>query len=1155
MILGAAGLRVEATRNAKPQAIAYVFEAFARGNADMRTMANRVCASGRRWFALMCLLLMLAGCGGSGPVWIPAPLLADTSRDVAGTGQGRPFEESLLVGEDAYAELKFSLDTLPNGLLSKLVIQDGAATIGSENYALTPEKVFRARLVLFVDDVLEAGYVRVDGAYAPGGDCFADEATPPSCAQTVAGATVATDADAPAQTLRITQRGYYSFDVTELVKDRLRNGYAGILRVQSVLDPQSNAWGRFRFSSKEKVMGHAFVHHHQPQLLVTLTDAAGMTSSAFITSSVQNSQSDPTLADRDFSRDPQMLMNGVPTEIAYAITQPRGLPTGGLTTRSFLSQVGTRAYKMTMTTSVDAPVPFSAQDPARIDWYRRGKLFNPANNNHVITWNNGWSEPPSSALIATNLLSSTVPSQPLLTEVSSSYVDALRVAYATDTQEEFAVAGKTNVQGPLTLEARYNAQAAHAPRFVSVITPVPTSNFYTFDINDSTRALKYCIGTSITGALCDAPALSLRARAGQPYPAVPIIVDIRSLNADSNVPYAAPIHIDVPSTGASVDMDTDPDPDDQALAAGIADAPGYYLDVRRANDVVGSFQGVISMPGHNVRAAIDFTNLPLPVPSLSGPARVVLPAGQASVTVPADAADPFVLRVDDAVVNANIDDTTRWRFSSSDASDTMPGEIQRTDGSVNLAMTFGSTGPRTITVRSRGDERISATFEVIVDGGSTTTLAAPGPIVFGQSVTLTAQVGDQGGAALESGTVEFRDGGDVLGSGGIVHGEAAFTASGLAVGVHAISAHYAGDAASLVAGSVSDPLDLVVDRAATAPTIAAPAWILIGDPLSAGVTLEVIAPGAGTPSGSVTISDGEVSCTYALDTDTGCVLTPLTAGTRTLVATYSGDANFRESQASAPVAVFERPSLVSSLSSGRAYVRYGRFVDYAVTLRNDGPGPAMQVPVDATWSAAFDVALAHWQCFGGDGGAACAAAGTGPLHDVVTIPAGRSLTFLVSAPVLPDTPESDAVFTIDVGGPAPLHVADSGVLVLMRDGFDEAYASSVAMDSMDARSILSGSGVHAFALPPATDLPFERVLVLPGHEETVEVQRSRLDGASALVRLSLRGAHEVERVSPWARAPADAVLAISALPSRDGTITLLLEGAEAPVTMMVPVKE
>jgi predicted small lipoprotein YifL len=1138
------------------KAIARVGDHWRGGNADMWTRASGWIRDGRsRWPALAWLLLALAGCGGSGPVWIPAPLLADTSRDVAGTGQNRPFDQALLVGEDAYAELKFSLDTLPSGVLSKLVIQDGAATIGSENYALTPEKVFRARLVLFVDEVLAAGYVRVDGAYAPGGDCFADEATSPSCPQTVAGAAIATDADAPAQTLRITQRGYYSFDVTDLVRDRLRHGYAGILRVQSALDPQANEWGRFRFASKEKVMGRAFVHHHQPRLLVTLTDAAGMTSGAFITSSVQNSQSDPTLAGRDFSHDPQMLLNGLQSEIAYAIAQPRGLPTGGLNMRSFLGQVGTRAYKMTMTTSLDAPVPFSAQDPARIDWYRRGKLFNPDNNNNVITWNNGWSEPPPSALIATNLLSSEVPSQPLLTDVSSSYVDALRIAYATDTNEEFAVAGKTNVQGPLTLEARYNAQTARAPRFVSVIVPVPTNSFYAFDIDDSTRTLKYCIGTSVTGAMCDAPALSLRARAGQPYPAAPIIVDIRSLAADSNVPYAAPIHVDVPPTGASVDMDTDPDPDEQALASGIADAPGYYLSVRRANDVVGAFQGVISMPGHNLRAVIEFTNLPLPVPSLSGPARIVLPAGQGSVTVPADAADPFVLDVDDAAVNANIDDTTRWRFSSSEASDTMPGEIQQTDGRVPLALTFGSIGLRTITVRSRGDGRIVASLDVIVDGGSTTALVAPAPLVFGQPALLTAQVGNQAGAAVEAGVVEFRDGAEVIGSSAIVNGEASFIAAGLAVGVHAISAHYAGDPAALIAGSESAPLELAVEPAGTALALAAPATSLIGEAVAVGVTLEVTAPGAGAPTGLVTVGDGEVSCTYAAGTASGCSLTPATAGERILLATYSGDANFRPAQASAPIIVFERPSLVPSQVNGRDYVPYGRVADYVVILRNDGPGPAMQVPVEASLSPAFDIAFARWQCFGAGAGASCADAGSGPLHDVVTIPAGRSLTFLVSAPVRPDTPESEAVFTLDVGGPAPVHFVDSDVLVLARDGFDEAYASGAAMGAADAAALLSGDGVYEFALPPESGPLVDRALALPVGAGFVEVQRARIDQATLLLRLSRRGASGVEQVCAWSLAPADGLLALGAQHSGDGVVTLLLEGTQWPTSITFAERE
>ncbi|HEY1861226.1 MAG TPA: hypothetical protein VGG61_12765, partial [Gemmataceae bacterium] len=124
---------------------------------------------------------------------------------------------------------------------------------------------------------------------------------------------------------------------------------------------------------------------------------------------------------------------------------------------------------------------------------------------------------------------------------------------------------------------------------------------------------------------------------------------------------------------------------------------------------------VVSAQGHNSRLTIPFENLPLPAPALSGPGIVWLPPNATSVTVPANAAVPFTLHVDDAVVHANIDDTTKWKFQSSNAADTMPAVIQQTDGSVNFAVTFGSTGARTLTVTSVGDATVIATLNVIVE--------------------------------------------------------------------------------------------------------------------------------------------------------------------------------------------------------------------------------------------------------------------------------------------------------------------------------------------------------------------------------------------------------------------------------------------------------
>lgn len=1097
--------------------------------------------------ALAAVPLLLSACGGSGPMWVPAPLLADASHETAASGAYRPYEAALRVGPDDQAALKFSLATLPSGTLRKLTIAGGTATPGSEPYALTAEKVFRARLVLFVDVVLEPGYIRIDGAYTPGADCFADEGTRPSCSQTVAGAAIATDADDPSRPLRIAQRGFYSFDVTELVKDRIRNGHAGVLRVSSALDAATGSRGRFDFASKDKVMGQAYAHH-QPQLLITLTDAAGLVTQSRVTTSVQNVLADPSIADRDFLMDESLLMNGSPQARAYALISPRALPTGGATMRSFLNQVGTRGYKVSMTAFVNAPFPATPQLTPQAAWYR---IPNFNLNNARITWNDGWTEPSAGALLATSALRSDVPSQVLALDVSNGYVDALAQAYAQDSLSvDFAIAGTTNVPGPVTLDGKRHTGTGHAPRLVAVISPAPTNSLYTFDLNDNTRQIVYCM-YPLNGAADCRESLGFRARIGQQVSPNRYVVSIRSVHEGSNPEYATQINVAVPIDGPSVDLEADPDPDSQSLAAGFGSL-GYLLDVGRANREVGTYQGYVSMPGHNARATLNFENLPLPSAALSGPVRVAIPVGADAVTVPADAGEPFVLEVDDAIVNANIDDTTVWRFASSDPSDTMPGEVQRTHGSVALPMTFGSAGPRTITVTSKGDAAISATFEVIVDRQTTVTLQAQGAIpVFGQPLTLSAEVTDNAGAPVESGMLRFLEGDAVLAEVSIHGGVASWTSDAFAVGVHAISAAYDGDPDRYLTGAVSAEQAFAVDRAGTAMTLSAPVSVLIGDPVDVAVTLAVVAPGAGTPGGMVTISDGTVSCAFDLAEASGCTLTPEAAGFLTLTATYSGDVRFLGTLATAPLAVLERAVLAATLDDGGTYARYGRVVDYAVTLRNDGLGEASAVPVEATLSAAFDGAFAQWQCFGAGAGALCAGTGSGPLRDVATIPPGRSLTWLVSAPIRRDSAEPDATLALDVGGHAPAQASDLNTLVLLRDGLDTPYADGTRIDGEAAEAILHGTRVHAFALPPPGERRIDTVLVVRGRDVEVTVDRAWLDAAAVAVRLSVRGVDGVERVTAWVRADAAATLAISALALDEGVTTLLLEGAESPAAMTV----
>jgi hypothetical protein len=85
----------------------------------------------------------------------------------------------------------------------------------------------------------------------------------------------------------------------------------------------------------------------------------------------------------------------------------------------------------------------------------------------------------------------------------------------------------------------------------------------------------------------------------------------------------------------------------------------------------------------------------------------------------------------------------------------------------------------------------------VVEGYTTTTslISSPNPSQFGQPVTFTATVASSG-PSTPTGKLRFLDGKTVIGSPTLSGGVAKITKSTLAVGTHAITAQYLGDAVS-----------------------------------------------------------------------------------------------------------------------------------------------------------------------------------------------------------------------------------------------------------------------------------------------------------------------------------------------------------------------
>jgi hypothetical protein len=217
-------------------------------------------------------------------------------------------------------------------------------------------------------------------------------------------------------------------------------------------------------------------------------------------------------------------------------------------------------------------------------------------------------------------------------------------------------------------------------------------------------------------------------------------------------------------------------------------------------------------------------------------------------------------------------------------------------GKAKIATSALAVGSHSITAVYSGNTAYatstSAALSHTVDkaGSSTALSSSHNPSAFGQSVTLTATVTAVApGSGTPTGTVTFKDGLTVLGSYGLVSGKAVFSTSALTVGAHSITADYAGSVDYNT--SVSSALAQTVNKTATATTMtSSPNPSTLGQTVTFKVTVAAVAPGGGTPIGTVTLKDGTTSLgTTALVSGKATFTTSLLAhGSHAMTAVYSG---------------------------------------------------------------------------------------------------------------------------------------------------------------------------------------------------------------------------------------------------------------------------
>ena len=178
-----------------------------------------------------------------------------------------------------------------------------------------------------------------------------------------------------------------------------------------------------------------------------------------------------------------------------------------------------------------------------------------------------------------------------------------------------------------------------------------------------------------------------------------------------------------------------------------------------------------------------------------------------------------------------------------------------------------SVGSHAISAVYNGDANFAtsttATTEVVVNPATTgvTVVSSDLARTFGQSVTFTATVTPVApGAGAPTGTLTFYSGATPIGTADLAGGPdaASITLSGLDAGPHSITAVYSGDPDFVT--STSAAIGEVISPAATTTRLTTSGLPTVyGQPETLVATVAVVAPGVGTPTGSVNFFAGTTS--------------------------------------------------------------------------------------------------------------------------------------------------------------------------------------------------------------------------------------------------------------------------------------------------------
>jgi hypothetical protein len=283
-----------------------------------------------------------------------------------------------------------------------------------------------------------------------------------------------------------------------------------------------------------------------------------------------------------------------------------------------------------------------------------------------------------------------------------------------------------------------------------------------------------------------------------------------------------------------------------------------------------------------------------------------------------------------------------------DGTNTLGTRTLDTSGTATFSTASLSVGTHSIIASYGGDgiftgsTSMSVSQTVAQDSTTSTMVSSANPSLLHQAISFTVTVvAAPPGSATPTGSVSFQIDGTAFGSAvTLVNGVATSGAtSSLKVGSHTITASYSGDAN--FTRTTAPSLIQVVNPDNTSTSLTSSVNPSVhGQSVSFTASVMAIAPGTGTPGGSVAFYDGAtklgaVTLSKGLATYTAAVLP---TGQNSITAVYSGSSTFATSTSAVLNETVNRDGTSAAITSAVNPSAFGQSVTFTATVKALSPG-------------------------------------------------------------------------------------------------------------------------------------------------------------------------------------------------------------------------